>query len=96
MGTFILHGANALPGAYEAPRGFRIGLGMDELGEVDRPSTALAEKGRVAIQLQDTFWARRYGKVVDRFGIIWEISGGVSPAPNLLSRSVGQNPDQAT
>jgi len=25
-----------------------------------------------------------------------KISGGASPAPNLLSRSVGQNPDQAT
>jgi PhnB protein len=28
----------------------------------------------VHVPLQETFWARRYGKVVDRFGIAWEIS----------------------
>jgi uncharacterized glyoxalase superfamily protein PhnB len=37
----------------------------------------LGENGEVHVPLQETFWARRYGKVV---GIAWEISGSRPPA----------------
>jgi PhnB protein len=82
VGTLTLHGADALPGAYEAPKGFSIVLDVEELGEADRLFGALSEKGRLDVPLQETFWARRYGKVVDQFGIAWEINGGSSPEPN--------------
>jgi len=35
---------------------------------------ALAENGAVQIPLLETFWAARYGHVVDRFGIPWAVN----------------------
>ncbi len=76
VGDITFHGVDVLPGSYEAPRGFSIVLGIDDLEESDRLFRALAENGRVRTPLQETFWARRYGVVVDRFGITWEINCG--------------------
>ena len=66
--------ADALPGAYEAPRGVSILLGVKELGEAERIFRELGEGGKVTIPMQETFWALRFGGVVDRFGIAWEIN----------------------
>ena len=76
VGDTTFHGVDVLPGTYEPPRGFSIVLGIDDLGESDRLFRALAEQGQVRLPLQETFWARRYGLVVDRFGIAWEINCG--------------------
>ena len=35
---------------------------------------ALAENGTIQMPLQDTFWAKRFGVVVDEFGIPWSIN----------------------
>ena len=49
-------------------------------GQVDDPSDAerifatLAQGGRIEIPLGETFWARRFGAVVDQFGIAWSIN----------------------
>ena len=39
----------------------------------ERLFAALAEGGTVQMALQPTFFATRYGEVIDRFGIPWEI-----------------------
>ena len=72
----IFNGADVLPGTYEPPRGFSIVLNIDDLEEVDRLFGAFAENGQVRVPLRETFWARRYGMVVDQFGIAWEVSCG--------------------
>lgn len=74
VGEVSFHGVDVLPGTYEPPRGFSIVLNVDDLAEADRLFTALAENGQVHLPLQETFWARRYGKVTDPFGIPWEIN----------------------
>ena len=73
-GDTTFHGVDVLPGTYESPRGFTIVLGIDDIDEANRLFRALGEDGEVHMPLQETFWARRYGKVVDRFGVGWEIS----------------------
>jgi PhnB protein len=35
---------------------------------------ALAEGGTIKAFLQETFWAARFGAVVDRFGIEWAVN----------------------
>jgi PhnB protein len=42
--------------------------------EAERIFHALAENGRVEMPIQETFWAARFGVVVDRFGIPWMIN----------------------
>lgn len=74
VGDATLHGVDVLPGTYEVPRGISIVLGIDDLSEADRLFRVLTEGGRTILPLQETFWARRYGKVVDRFGVAWEIN----------------------
>lgn len=76
VGEIIFHGVDVLPGSYEPPRGFSIVLDIDDLGEAVRVFEALAENGQVRLPLQETFWARSYGLVVDQFGIAWEVSCG--------------------
>jgi len=41
----------------------------------------LAEEGTVEMALQETFWAVRFGVLVDRFGIPWTINCERAPAP---------------
>lgn len=73
-GETTFHGVDVLPGTYEPPRGFSIVMGVDDVDEANRLFRVLGAGGEAPIPLQETFWARRYGKVVDRFGIAWEIS----------------------
>lgn len=75
-GDITLHGVDVLPGTYEPPRGFAFVLGIEDIDEADRLYRVFGENGAVHVPLQETFWARRYGKVVDRFGIPWEINCG--------------------
>jgi PhnB protein len=37
---------------------------------------ALGENGTVQLPLQETFWALRFGMLVDQFGIPWMINCG--------------------
>lgn len=76
VGDTIFHGVDVLPGTYQPPSGFSIVLGSDDLDEADRLFAALGANGQVRVPQQETFWARRYGMVVDQFGISWEINCG--------------------
>jgi uncharacterized glyoxalase superfamily protein PhnB len=44
--------------------------------DAERVFHALAENGIVRMPLQKTFWAVRFGVVIDQFGIPWEINCG--------------------
>jgi PhnB protein len=45
-----------------------------DASEADRTFSALAEGGIVQMPIGETFWALRFGMVVDRFGIPWLIN----------------------
>lgn len=32
--------------------------------------------GKIVMELQETFWSKRYGQVEDRFGILWQLNLG--------------------
>jgi PhnB protein len=81
VGDTTFHGVDVLPGTYDPPRGFSVVLDIDDLEESDRLFRAFAEQGQVRVPPQETFWARRYGKVVDRFGIAWEVNCGRAAPP---------------
>jgi PhnB protein len=76
FGNLRLVGGDAPPGQYEPPQGFAIQLSMADSQEAERLFNVLAEEGTVRMPLQETFWATRYGVLVDRFGIPWEINCG--------------------
>jgi PhnB protein len=54
--------------------GCSISLNVDSIAEAERVFNALAEGGKVEMPLQATFWAARFGMLVDRFGVAWMIN----------------------
>lgn len=70
----VLMGGDAPPGQGVPPQGFSVAIQVDEPAEVDRIFNALADGGRVTMPLQTTFWAERFGMLVDRYGTPWIIN----------------------
>ena len=55
-------------------QGFSVTLGTDEPAEAERVFAALAAGGTVTMPIAETFWARRFGMLTDRFGTPWMIN----------------------
>jgi PhnB protein len=70
----VLMGADAPPDRYVAPKGFSMALNLNDPAEAERIFTALVENGTTLMLLQQTFWAERFGMLVDQFGIPWMIN----------------------
>ena len=76
LGNELLTGADAPSEIYRKPQGFAVFFSVDEPAEADRVFTALAENGVIQMPIQATFWALRFGMLVDRFGTPWMINCG--------------------
>jgi PhnB protein len=74
IGAAVITGGDVAPDRYEQPRGFSIVLEMDDPIAAQRIFEALAESARIEMPLQETFWAGRFGALVDQFGIPWVIN----------------------
>jgi PhnB protein len=74
IGEHVVIGGDLAPDRYEAPRGFSLSISMKSAPETDVIFRELATEGRVLLPLAKTFWAERFGMVVDRFGIPWMIN----------------------
>jgi PhnB protein len=70
----MFSGSDALPGQYQKPQGFALQFNLSDPVEAERIFKALAENGTVQTLLQETFWALRFGVLVDQFGIPWMIN----------------------
>ncbi len=77
VGDQVLTGADVPADRYERPQGFTVQLNIDDPEETERIFSTFAEGGVVQLPLQKTFWAERYGMVVDRFGTPWEVNCSV-------------------
>jgi PhnB protein len=53
--------------------GFSFALRVETPEKAERFFAALSEGGQIQIPLLKTFFAERYGIVIDRFGISWKI-----------------------
>lgn len=74
LGDQMLMGADVVPERYEEPKGISLSLQLDRADEAERIFHELARHGRVLVPLEKTFWAERFGMVVDRFRIPWLIN----------------------
>jgi len=76
----VLTGGDVPPDRYEKPQGFWVLLSVSVAADADRIFATLSDQGAVHLPLAETFWALRFGMVVDRFGTPWMIQCG-KPAP---------------
>jgi PhnB protein len=74
VGDQILRASDAPPDRHEAMKGIMVTLGIDEPGEAERIFRALSENATVQMPIQETFWARRFGMLVDQFGTPWMVN----------------------
>jgi PhnB protein len=74
VGDTVLMGSDAPPQFFEKPQGFSVSLQFDNTVEAERIFNILAEDGTVQMPIQETFWAARFGMLIDRFGIPWMIN----------------------
>lgn len=74
VGDKVLMGSDAPPDRREDMKGFSVTLGIDDPAEAERIFHALAKNGTVRMPIQKTFWAARFGMLVDQFGTPWMIN----------------------
>ena len=74
VGDKALMGSDAPPDRYEPMKGFSVTIGIDKPAEAERIFNALSEKGTVTMPFGKTFWAERFGMLVDQFGTPWMIN----------------------
>jgi PhnB protein len=76
VGDQELMGSDSPPNQHQKPQGFSVSLNFDDAAEAQRVFAVLADGGAVQMPLQETFWASRFGMLVDRFGIPWMVNCG--------------------
>ena len=74
IGGNLLMGSDAPPDRHEQMKGFTVTLGFNDPSEAERVFHALSENGTVQMPIQKTFWAARFGMLVDQFGTPWMIN----------------------
>lgn len=74
VGEMVLMGGDPMPENYVRPKGISLTIVVNDPAEAERIFSALSENGSIEMPLQQTFWAERFGMLVDRFGIPWMIN----------------------
>jgi PhnB protein len=74
IGETTLFAADAPPGQGTKPSGFCISIQTKDIGEAERSFAALSEGAKVQMPLGETFWAKRFGMLIDKFGQPWMVN----------------------
>jgi PhnB protein len=74
VGDTVLMGGDAPPQMYKAAQGITISINVDDPAEADKAFNALAAGGTIGMPIQETFWAKRFGMVTDKFGTPWMVN----------------------
>ena len=74
FGGMDLMGSDSMPGQYVKPQGINVSVMVDDPEEAGRIFNGLSEGGTVTMPLEETFWARRFGMLTDRYGIGWLVN----------------------
>ena len=74
VGDQVLMGGDVAPEIYQQPKGFTLSIQIKSTADAERIFHELGKDGTVVLPLEKTFWAARFGMLVDRFGIPWQIN----------------------
>ena len=79
VGDTVLMASDAPPGHYQKPQGFSVSIKISEPARAEDMFRALADGGTVRMPFQQTFWAARFGMLVDKFGTPWMVNCDWAP-----------------
>jgi PhnB protein len=74
VGERLLMGGDAPPQYASKPQGFCVSIQVEESAEAERIFRELGEGGAVQMPIGETFWARRFGMLIDKFGTPWMVN----------------------
>ena len=75
VADFVIMGSDSPAGLYVKPQGLQVSLNLTEPTVAERVFAALSEKANtIVMPLGETFWALRFGMLVDQFGIPWMVN----------------------
>ncbi len=82
-GGCLLYAGDALTNRpYEGIKGVSLALQYDTIEEGEQAFNTLSEGGTVSMPWSDTFWAKKFGMVDDKFGVSWLVNGEMTPMEN--------------
>lgn len=69
--------SDVFPGMpFLAGNNISLALISESLNEIESVFNQLKDGGTVGMDLQETFWSKRYGSLTDKFGIEWQFNYG--------------------
>jgi PhnB protein len=74
VGDRVLMGGDAPSQFATKPQGFCVSIQVDDPAEADRIFRELGEGGVVQMPIGQTFWADRFGMLIDQFGTPWMVN----------------------
>jgi len=74
VGDSKLMASDAPPNHYQKPQGVYVNIAIDNPVEAERIFNELSAGGTVQMAFGKTFWAERFGMLVDRFGTPWMVN----------------------
>jgi PhnB protein len=74
IGDQVLMASDSPPDRYQKPQGFFVSINLKDPNEAERIYNALAKDGTVHMPMQETFFAAKFGMLVDRFSIPWMVN----------------------
>ncbi|PJK11122.1 hypothetical protein CO614_01565 [Lysobacteraceae bacterium NML120232] len=78
-GKPFLYASDTLPmfcgeNGFQPAQGMQVAINADSVAEGQRIFDALAQGGQVHMPFAETFWAKGFGIVTDRFGTPWQVN----------------------
>ncbi|MBV8681009.1 MAG: VOC family protein [Aquitalea sp.] len=71
----VLMGSDCPPAMYQgAVKSCSVSLNVESAEQAEQVFAALAENGQITMPIQSTFWALRFGCLIDQFGVPWMIN----------------------
>jgi PhnB protein len=71
-GKAVLMASDSMPQQpFQPGTNFSVSIDCENNQEIESYFTALSEKGKITMPLQDAFWGARFGMLTDKFGINW-------------------------
>jgi PhnB protein len=71
-GPAVLMASDNMPGMeYHQGDNYFVNVDCNSVEEIDKYFAAIGDKGTIIMPLQETFWAKRFGMLTDRFGVRW-------------------------
>lgn len=74
IGDQIVMASDSPADRFNKPQGFDLNLSVEKPEEADRIFKALSEGAQIAMPIAETFWAQRFGVLVDKFGTPWMVN----------------------